>query len=261
MEEDVQIRSVKRTFDIIDVLAKSEIMGTSELAKNLDLPVSTVNDHLQTLNQLGYVTRHDDGYRASTRFMELGDRIKDQHDIYQTAAPELDSLASDTDEHATLMIEEHGYAVILYTAIGEKAVGLSPYSGTRVPLHRTAPGKAILAFKSQEFLENVLDRRGFENSAVGYGLPTSTDSMVTDREALFQQLEEVRERGYGIARGELINGICSVAVPIRTGEDRVLGAVGIHGPSSRIDEPDRIDELVGELDRTADIIKVNTRYR
>lgn len=62
-------RSVGRAFRIIDEFAESAPKGVSELAKRLDLPVSTAYDYLQSLVDTGYVSKEENGYRPTTQFL------------------------------------------------------------------------------------------------------------------------------------------------------------------------------------------------
>jgi DNA-binding IclR family transcriptional regulator len=51
---------------------------------------------------------------------------------------------------------------------------------------------------------------------------------------LKQDLERVRHLGYAINRGEWRDGVCGIAAPIRDASGSVVAAVGLSGPSARI---------------------------
>ncbi|MGB9859830.1 MAG: IclR family transcriptional regulator C-terminal domain-containing protein, partial [Moorellaceae bacterium] len=68
-------------------------------------------------------------------------------------------------------------------------------------------------------------------------------STITDPELLKQELDKVREQGFALDRGELEEGVRCVAAPIKNHEQRVLAALSVSGPSSRITD----DLLQGKL--------------
>ena len=95
--------------------------------------------------------------------------------VYRVVQPVVKQLATDTGEHANLGIEEYGLAVFLYKAKGDDAVTIDAHPGMRVPLHTTAMGKAIMAHRSPEEIEKIVDKRG---------LTRVNENTITEREAL-----------------------------------------------------------------------------
>lgn len=240
-----------RAFTIIEELAESGEMTVSELSENLDIPVSTVYDYLQSLVQMGYVSREDKRYRPTTKFLEVGYQQLQRSEIYTEAQSELDELAGKTGEHVTLMTEENGEGVLLDVREGEKAVNLLSYPGARMPLHATAPGKAILAHMPTERIEEIID---------GEALPALTKHTVTDPERLREQLTDVRDQGYAVDEGERIAGMVLVAAPILDREDRIRAAICVAGPRNRFDES-RQEEISSLVKEAANVIQVQIDYR
>ena len=243
-------QTVDRAFEIIDVLAETGGLRGSEVADRLDMPVSTVHDYLQALTATEYVTKTDNLYETSTRFLEVGQQQRHRLDVFRAAQDELDAVAEETDEHVTLMIEENGQGVLIDIREGADAVSLFAYPGARMPLHATAPGKAILAHMPSARVDDILDR---------HGLVAVTNDTITDREALFDQLETIREQGYALDDGERIAGMVCVAAPVLDKEDDVQAAICVCGPRSRLDE--RRQEAIAEVvRRSANVVQVNLDY-
>ncbi|WP_049922553.1 IclR family transcriptional regulator [Halopiger djelfimassiliensis] len=247
---DTPNRSIQRAFTIIDELTATGGCGVSELADRLDLPVSTVHDYLQALVMSGYVTKQDATYRTTTRFLEVGNRHRHRLEVFKAVRDELETVAEETGEHVTLLIEENDQAVILAVREGPDAINLFAYPGARMPLHATAPGKAMLAHMSPERVEGIIDR---------HGLAAMTSQTVTDPETLFEQLETVRERGYAVDIGERIAGMICIAAPVLDRRDRIRGAICVCGPRSRLDEQRR-DEIADIVQRAANVTQVNLDY-
>lgn len=243
-------RTVDRAFEIVDVLAQEGALRGSAVAEELDMPVSTVHDYLQALVATGYVTKTDNLYRTSTRFLEVGQRQRHRLDVFTAARDELETVAQETDEHVTMMIEERGEGVLIAIQEGADAVSLFAYPGARMPLHATAPGKAILAYLPDERVEEILDE---------HGLVAVTNQTITDRDTLFEQLETIRERGYAVDDGERIAGMVCIAAPVLDKEDNVQASVCVCGPRSRIDDQRR-EAIADVVRRSANVVQVNLDY-
>jgi DNA-binding IclR family transcriptional regulator len=245
------LKSAKTTFDIIDKLREVGGAGVSELAAELDMPTSTIHDHLRTLETEEYLVNDGGTYRVGARFLELGEQVRDRKKVYRVARPEIDELAGETGEHANLMIEEHGRGVFLYKAMGSDAVQLDTHAGLRVPLQTTALGKAILAYRPEEEVESIIDR---------HGLPKLTENTVTDRDALAEELASIRDRGYAFDDEERVNGMRCVATPITDENDRAIAAISVSGPKSRMLGDVFTEEMPETLLRSANVIEVNLAY-
>lgn len=219
-----RIKTADTIFDIIETLQELDGANTAEVADHLGLAVSTAHDHLKTLVDKKYVVNDDGTYRLGLRFLDHGIYAKYQHPLSDVPQSILEELAEEADEAAWLVVEEHGLAVYLSSAVAEH--GLKTYGdiGTRRYLHTIAPGKAILAHLPEERVEEILDE---------YGLPALTERTITDRDELFAELEEIRERGFALNEGGRILGGNAVGAPIIV-DGELYGAIGVSGPESRL---------------------------
>ncbi|WP_136718307.1 IclR family transcriptional regulator [Halorientalis salina] len=243
-------RTVDRAFEIVDVLAEKGGLRGSTVAEELDMPVSTTHDYLQALVTTGFVTKTENVYRTSTRFLEVGQRQRHRLDVFTAAQDELETVAQETKEHVTLMIEEGGQGVLIAIQEGSDAVSLFAYPGARMPLHATAPGKAILAYLPRERVDEILDE---------HGLVAVTNQTITNRDTLFEQLETIREQGYAVDDGERIAGMVCIAAPVLDKEDNVQASLCVCGPRSRIDEQ-RQEAIADVVRRSANVVQVNLDY-
>ncbi len=244
-------QSVERAFLVVEHLAEHGEMGVSELSSELDMPVSTVYDYLQSLTEMGYITKADKQYKPTMKFLEVGYQQLHRSNIYRAARAELADLAADTGEHVTLMVEENGEGVLLDVQEGEQAVDFLAYPGARMPLHATAPGKAILAHLPDARVEAIVKEKG---------LPALTNNTVTDSEHLYEQLQEIRDQGYAVDDGERIAGMVLVAAPVLDRSDRLRAAVCVAGPRNRF-HAQRREEISHLVRETANVIQVQMDYR
>jgi len=86
-------------------------------------------------------------------------------------------------------------------------------------------GKVFLADLAEEELDRHIQQ---------HGLRGFTSKTATSPEKLKKDLKSVRERGFSLDDRELGEGIRCVAAPIRGVSGRVLAALSISGPSTRL---------------------------
>jgi DNA-binding IclR family transcriptional regulator len=218
------IKTTQTVFGIIECLQRNDGATLTEVTNETERAKSTIHSHLQTLKDMEYVVEEDGEYDLGLKFLDHGHHAKKQLPITEAIGSTLEQLAEETGEVAWVMVEEHGKAVCLEVASGDRAVRTLDRTGLRTPLNFHAAGKAILANLPSERLEAILDQ---------HGLPASTPNTITDREELYEELEATKERGYALNDGEAVEGIRSVAAPVMH-EDEVVAAVNVQGPTKRL---------------------------
>ncbi|GAA0237591.1 IclR family transcriptional regulator [Haladaptatus pallidirubidus] len=244
------IQSVKIAFSIIDVAQRRENVGVTELANELGHSKSTIHSHLQTLVNQEILVPEDDGYRLSLRILDMARRVRDQVGNYDVIEKEVNELATNTNEIAQFGIEEYGRVSYLCKAMGPKAVETASRVGTQQPMYATSLGKTILAYLTTDRQEQIIANCSFERQ---------TKNTISDAEELYDELERITERGYGIDNEENIHGLRCVAAPVQN-EDTVLGAISISGPTSRFTDDRLHSELAEQVLRAANVIELNTKF-
>lgn len=246
-----KVKSVKKTFDIINTVQDLDGASLTTLSQEMGMPQSTTHNYLKSLEEAEYLINDDGTYRVGIRFLEHGAYARNRMKIYETAKPEVDKLAAATGELANLLVEEHGLGSYLHRARGEDAVQVEAHVGTRVYLHSTGLGKAILANLPAERRDEIIDQQG---------LPEVTPRTTTDRDELLDELEEIRERGFAFDDEERLKGLRCVAAPIHSNSDRVLGAISISGPTNRLRGDRYHEELPTKLLEAMNVIELNITH-
>lgn len=245
------VRTTEKTLQIIEALKQQGGGRVTDLAKEVDMGVSAVHNHLSTLQEYGYVVKGDDEYRLGLKFLELGGFTRNQEVVYKVAEPEIERLAEETGELVNLMTQDQGMGVYLKRSKGKDAVDIDTYAGKRVHLHTTALGKAILAHTPDERIEEIVDY---------HGLPRITERTITDREELRDVLERVRNRGYALDEGERLQGLRCVAAPITDDEDQAIGAISISAPANRLKNHQFEEEFPELIRGAANVVELNILY-
>ncbi|MXV60494.1 helix-turn-helix domain-containing protein [Natronorubrum sp. JWXQ-INN-674] len=245
------VKATQRSLAILETLYECGTARLTEISARLDLPDSTVHNHLSTLVEGGFVTRTDGVYRLSLQFLTYGEFAKNQYKISDAAETELRHLSGETSEAASICVVESGRGFVLAHEAGDTDLPLDLFSGKRIPLHATAFGKVLLADRPDHDIESILDR---------HGLAACTGSTITDRETLLEELASVRSTGHAIGDEERLRGVRSVATPVRNERGVAVGAVGVTGPTSRLTLERLRGSVLESVTDTKNVIELQISY-
>ncbi|WP_435361885.1 IclR family transcriptional regulator [Haloarchaeobius sp. DFWS5] len=237
MSENDSSRGLKTTsvsLELIDHILELEGATMAELTAVTGLAKSTVHSHLTTLAEYGYVINTDNRYHLGSKFCHLGDYVRTRKDYYRVAQEVVSWLGDESSMEADFAVEEHGRIVSLY---GDLEFANSPrflIDGSPFHVHTTASGKAIIAEYTDERVHAIIDR---------WGLPAATDRSITTEEALFEELDQIREQGYGENRSEAIDGFWAVGMAVKSPLGEVYGSLNLSGPAYVVDEETKATQL------------------
>jgi DNA-binding IclR family transcriptional regulator len=181
-----RVKSVQKTFDIIETLNEQGEATVSQVANTLNMPVSTVHIYLQTLTDTGYVVRQGKQYTLGLQFLETGSRVRDRLNILQAARREMVDLCWQTGERVGLGVPEGGKRVQLWQIEGDDAINDDNHIGEFTHMHWTSLGKVLLASFNDGKIEDVIER---------HGLPRATKRTIVDADELFKEIETIRRQG------------------------------------------------------------------
>lgn len=251
MSDDTDsLSTVRRAFEVLDLLWELDGSGPTELSKRMDLPDSTVYEYLRALSETKYVNRRRGEYRLSAYFLTIAGKMRYRNRLFQVTKPEMRRVADETDELVGLTIEDGGVSIVLHQEEGDQALSLGTYPGASTPLHTVAGGKAILAHLSEERIAEIIEERGLESR---------TEHTITDPARLRAELAEIRDQGYALDWNEQVVGMGMIAVPILV-DGQVLGSLGIVVPTRRMQDEDYQEELLRKLQEMENTVMINYRY-
>jgi DNA-binding IclR family transcriptional regulator len=196
------------------------------LRDHVEIPSSTLNRILRSLESAGYLVRGIDGrYRLGVAAIRLGRRASASLDLPTVLEPHLRELAQRTQELVILAVPDLPAGRASYVAIADcpKRLRVTAEIGTTVPLTAGATAKTILAFRPQPEIDAMLERPPTRLAA----------GTIIDREQLRRQLITIARRGWGLSWEETYDGAWAVAAPVRDDEGHALGAFGVATPVSR----------------------------
>ncbi|WP_460391457.1 IclR family transcriptional regulator [Actinophytocola sediminis] len=221
----VQVQSVDRALEILDILARRGVAGVTELAAELEVHKSTAFRLVGALEsrQLVEQVAERGKYRLGFGIVRLAGATTAALDLPRESQPVCRKLATELDATLNVAILDSGQATNIAQEYGDSAVAARNWIGQRTPLHATSSGKVLLAWAGEDDLAAGLDV-----------LERFTPSTITSRSRLIAELELVRERGWACTNEELEIGLNAVAAPVRGGDGEVVAAVSVSGPVYRL---------------------------
>jgi IclR family transcriptional regulator, KDG regulon repressor len=224
------VQSVDRALGILETLAdiRKEI-SVGDLATRVNLHISTTHRLLSALMARGYVRQNPNTgkYSLGLKALEVGNAVHYQRDLRTEGQSTLLRLAEETGETTNIAVLDQGQAVYVDQVESDKTVRMFVKIGARVPVHCSAVGKVLIAYLSDQEIEQMVKQRG---------MARFTDNTITEVEGLRTELEIVRRQGFAIDNAEREPGVRCVAAPIFDAANRVVAAISISGPSLRVSE-------------------------
>jgi IclR family acetate operon transcriptional repressor len=235
-----ELQSLERALDLLGLLASRGPLRLSALGDELGANQTTVLRTLRVLERNGLVRRDPrvNEYALGTRLAELGQAAIAGIDVPRSLRPWTTALSRRFGCTVHVGMLRAGMMTIIDKVDAIDSVVRYSSLGTRMPLHATSIGKAVLALV------------GVDDAAeIGLTPPLGvyTPHSITDLDALRTDVRAAAERGYSIEREEYQMGFACNGVAFRMGGE-VFG-VSISGQTG--DEgliADRGDALKAALD-------------
>lgn len=237
---NVEVEGAQSAYRLLDVLSGLAMypagVGLTELASSVALSPSTVRRLLRVLVDRGFAEQDDATrtYRLGPATRMLGGRQLDHEVLREMSGEILQALRSASTETVFCSIRDGLEVVYVECLAAIHPVKMYGEPGTRLPLHATSQGKAIMAFLPSFMVDRLIRQMTFE---------VFTANTIRDASALQDQLRQVRERGFAVNLQEREPGVVSVAAPVLDPSGQAVAAICIGAPAMRITE----EVLVGEF--------------
>lgn len=230
--ENGNVQSLERSFAILRLIGESTgYISLSELSAQSGLAQPTIHRALKTLLQMGMV-RQDSSrrYALGAALIQLGEQAGSL--LGSWARPHLARVADVTGETANMAVFDNDQITYVAQSPGKQQMRMFTEVGRRVPAHRTAVGKAMMAEMTTDRVNEICQR---------VGMAPATEFTITTPEELAVELKRVKKNGFAVDNQEQEIGVICVAVLVP--ETSVPTAISISGPSTRMSEKKIIDAV------------------
>jgi IclR family acetate operon transcriptional repressor len=227
------LTSVDNALWLLQMVGERQALRVAEAADLLGVARSTAHRLLSALRRRGFVMqdRPNGAYRPGPALHAVGLSAISRIDIRRIARPILEELQEETTETASLAVLEGTNIRFVDAVESTRAVRVGNRTGLVRLAHTSAVGKAILA----ALPINELRRRYPQEE-----LATLTPAAVASREALFEELEGIRQQGYALNWEESVESTSAIAVALRDPTGTPVAAVAVAAPSSRMRSVDAV---------------------
>ena len=211
---------------LLEEIARScDPPGVSALARRTGIPKTSVDRMVETLKAYEMISSSGRGLVIGPRMLRLAEVIQHRtaDNLGHLLLPLLIELYERTGDVVLLAVLDGPHAVVVQTLAGPSR--RRPAAHSRLPAHRCAAGKALLAPQAgtPSWPETLSELR------------RSTPRRNIDTAALTAELHRIRRQGFATHRGE--DGTAELAMPV----------VGLTGPVAALGRIRRVDR---PFDRT-----------
>jgi len=220
------VDSVVQALRLLRLLDQRGALTLTDLARLTGLTNSRCHRLLATLVEEGFVYRRDGEkiYRAVPSTTEPAGGASFPT-LLEAAFPVLRALAEQSGETSHLAVLARRSVYFLAGVESTQLLRVTSRVGTHIPVHTSAAGKAVLAYRTDEQVRALLGDDA---------LPIRTDRTLSHVDELLAELHRARRLGYARNLSESETGMAVLAVPVRVGAEPPSLALSLSGPESRV---------------------------
>ena len=213
--------TVSKTLRTLLMLTAHDSLRVTDLARELDVAVSTAHRLLHIMGLHGFVEQVAGSrrYRLGPAALNIGRRPAGR-ELAPTAHPHLARLSADLGETVNLLVLDGSEAVFLDGVESRQLVRVATRTGARIPAYESAAGKVLLA---------QLPFAAVRSLYAG-GLTRATRYTLPDLGELERELALTRERGYALNLGEHVAEIRAIGVPVRGAQGSLVAGLDRRRP-------------------------------
>lgn len=212
-------QTAERAIGVLLLIAESrDPISLADLSARAGLNKSATYRAARALMRHSLVARDGHrGYVTDSGLVTLAASVLRGVNVRELAQATMRRLNAETEETISLYVRDRRYRVCVAVAEALQPMRWVVEVGDRQPLHVGLTGKAILAFRPQPEIDEILDWA--EHDGV-------------DRKKIVRLLERMRSDGYLAEVGDRVPGVTGLSVPIFDSSG-VAAALTISGPSHR----------------------------
>lgn len=222
------VPNLERAIGILELLAEHpDGLSMSEIAGDLQVPNNSVYRITSTLVSHKYLMRddHSKRFRLSRKFLALGYASIDEKNVVEMSVDIMRQLRDVTRETVLLATLLNDAMIVLEQIPGSHPFKFMMDAGSRVHLHTSAPGKALMAFLPDSEQTEILGR---------LKLTRFNDRTITRKSELKKTLKTIHKKGYAVDCAEQLEGVHCIGAPILNQHGYPIAAIWITGPSDRV---------------------------
>lgn len=249
------MNSVLSTLRVLEEVAVRQPIGVSDLARATQIPKSTVQRCLVTLQEAGWLRVVDPEHArwgVTMKALAIGLRGAGDQDLRQLAAPVIKRLAAETDETVHLGLRDGTDSVIVAREDSTQIVRVFLEIGTRLPLRVTSVGIAIMARLDSREVDDLLKLEVGDLELESLG-----DAPIPSRDDLRKEVAATAERGYSVNGSSWFRPhVATIGAAIMDPADRPIAGLALSIPEMRYDQSKESDLARITVEAAAEITQL-----
>lgn len=232
------VQSVERAMNVLATFHQADgPMTLAEVARHAGIDRSAAQRMVHTLRTLGYIQRDAGGHGFLPGIRVLDHTLDTLRldPLVRRATPVLQELRRSVRERVDLSLHDDlrmVYAVRLQT---KRQTFYTTLVGHAVPVFCSSGGWAILSKLDDTQVRDILDRSN--------RLPFTPDTL-TACDAIIEEVEQTRTRGYAIACNQIMSGEIAAAFPVLDTKGVPVAALHIAGSLAEWSRDEYIQQVV-----------------
>ena len=240
------VLSLARGLSVIEAFeGHTEGQTVADISRSTGLSRAAARRSLITLELLGYVESSGRIYRLKTRVLTLGFSYLSSNSLPTIVQPTLEHITELVHESSSLGVLDGEQVVYIGRSTAKRVMSIGLSVGSRLPAYCTSLGRVLLAALPEGELAAYLQATHVK---------ALTPKTITDKQLLGDIIRSVRSDGFAITDEELELGLRSIAVPVKTHQNKVVAAMNIGVQAARVSAAEMIHRFLPILQENAGML-------
>lgn len=235
------VNSLAKGLNLLMCFTKERpLWSLTQMARANGMNLPTARRYLHTFIKLGFMVKDDSAktFQLTPKVMQLGGWVFGSMGIRDRLMPHMKSIRNEMDVTTHCAVLDGNQILAVERILSSDVVNIDLSAGSRLPIHATSLGKAIVAFMDDREQKKIAGLLEFK---------PLTPHTITDASSFLKDLKMTRSRGYAVADQELNIGLKTLAIPIFNTKGQVEASFGVSFPWSRTQESGFEDRLIALL--------------
>ncbi len=244
--DEVLVKSVKKALTILTILTTEDLEDSgftlTELAKKMDLRLTTIHNILKTMIACRYIEQREDGkYYAGyqTRVISRNDNLR-LGKLQGKVKPLLEDLSSVLLEGVNFTILNNGTRIVVAYKDADVAIQVDDKYLNNQTIYDLPTSRILLAWANSDEQNKFMEINGF---------PKEKWDNIDNINKLNKSIKSIKEIGYCEILDEL-SGVANFAFPVLDKNDSLIGALGSYMPKYRCNKT-KEKQILKEMKKTA----------
>jgi len=235
VKNEFKVSSLAKALTILECFtADSPELGISQISERLIIGKTTVHNIVSTFKKMGYLEQNPENgkYHIGLKMLEYSYIVNEYLGFQRAIYPVVQSILPALEDILYIGVPKDNYVIYLfahYPLSKEFDYPMHSMMGKKAPMYCTGIGKAMLAFLPGDIAEIYIKQPR----------KRITQNTIVDENALRNDLNLTRLRGYSIDNMEHESDISCIGVPIFNSRNVLIAAMSISVYMTRFN-----DELI-----------------